>query len=97
MGLPPKVCTLADMTCCQRRSRRSKGAISTSRLISSPISRDSCLVVQLFLYKLSGGLQQPSNTNTGLLFVTKANVDPYLSTQTRFEGSSDKQQVVTHG
>ncbi|HLZ62756.1 MAG TPA: sugar ABC transporter substrate-binding protein [Ktedonosporobacter sp.] len=54
-------------------------------------------VVQLFLYKLSGGLQQPSNTNTGLLFVTKANVDPYLSTQTRFEGSSDKQQVVTHG
>jgi len=51
-------------------------------------------VVQLFLYKLSGGLSQPSNTNTGLLFVTKDNVDPYLSTQTRFEGSSDKQQVV---
>lgn len=52
-------------------------------------------VVQLFLYKLSGGLQQPSNTNTGLLFVTKDNVDPYLNTQTRFEGSSDKQQLVT--
>lgn len=53
-------------------------------------------VVQLFLYKLSGGLQQPSDTNTGLLFVTKDNVDPYLSTQTRFEGSSTKEQVVTH-
>jgi len=52
-------------------------------------------VIQLFLYKLSGGLQQPSNTNTGLLFVTKDNVAPYLNTQTRFEGSSDKQQVVT--
>ncbi len=52
-------------------------------------------VVQLFLYKLSGGLQQPSDTNTGLLFVTKDNVNPYLSTQTRFEGSSDKQQVVS--
>ncbi len=51
-------------------------------------------VVQLFLYKLSGGLQQPSNTNTGLLFVTKDTVGPYLSTQTRFEGSSDKEQVV---
>jgi len=52
-------------------------------------------VVQLFLYKLSGGLSQPVETDTGLLFVTKANVDPYLSTQTRFEGSSTKEQVVT--
>lgn len=52
-------------------------------------------VIQLFLYKLSGGLQQPSNTNTGLLFVTKNNVAPYLNTQTRFEGSSNQQKVVT--
>ncbi len=53
-------------------------------------------VMQLFLFKLSGGLQQPSDTDTGLLFVTKDNVAPYLLTQTRFEGSSSKEQVVTH-
>ncbi len=52
-------------------------------------------VMQLFLFKLSGGLQAPSNTNTGLLFVTKDNVGPYLNTQTRFEGSSSQQKVVT--
>jgi len=52
-------------------------------------------VVQLFLYKLSGGLSQPVETDTGLLFVTKDNVSPYLSTETRFEGSSTKEQVVT--
>jgi simple sugar transport system substrate-binding protein len=52
-------------------------------------------VLQLFLYKLSGGLMQPSNTDTGLLFVTKNNVDPYLNTQTRFEGSSTQQKLVT--
>jgi simple sugar transport system substrate-binding protein len=52
-------------------------------------------VVQLFLYKLSGGLSSPVETDTGLLFVTKANVGPYLSVQTRFEGSSDKEQVVS--
>lgn len=51
-------------------------------------------VVQLFLYKLSGGLAQPAETDTGLLFVTKDNVAPYLNVKTRFEGSSDKQQVV---
>lgn len=52
-------------------------------------------VLQLFLYKLSGGLMQPSNTDTGLLFVGKNNVGPYLNTQTRFEGSSTQQKVVT--
>jgi simple sugar transport system substrate-binding protein len=46
------------------------------------------------LYKLSGGLVFPSQTNTGLLFVTKDTVDPYLQTKTRFEGSSTEQQVV---
>jgi simple sugar transport system substrate-binding protein len=51
-------------------------------------------VLYLYFYKLSGGLLFPSETNTGLLFVTKDNVDPYLQTKTRFEGSSTEQQVV---
>jgi simple sugar transport system substrate-binding protein len=34
----------------------------------------------------------PSETNTGLLFVTKANVKPYLTTKTRYEGSSKSQK-----
>jgi simple sugar transport system substrate-binding protein len=51
-------------------------------------------VVYLWLYKLSGGLVAPPETNTGLLFVTKDNVGPYQSTKTRFEGSSAQQQVV---
>jgi simple sugar transport system substrate-binding protein len=51
-------------------------------------------VLALYLYKLSGGLVFPSETNTGLLFVTKDNVNPYLQTKTRFEGSSTSQQVV---
>jgi simple sugar transport system substrate-binding protein len=51
-------------------------------------------VLYLYMYKLSGGLVFPSETNTGLLFVTKDNVDPYLQTKTRFEGSSTQQQVV---
>jgi simple sugar transport system substrate-binding protein len=51
-------------------------------------------VLYLYLYKLSGGLMFPPETNTGLLFVTKDNVKPYLDTKTRFEGSSTEQQVV---
>jgi len=51
-------------------------------------------VLYLYLYKLSGGLMFPSETNTGLLFVTMDNVKPYLDTKTRFVGSSTEQQVV---
>ncbi len=52
-------------------------------------------VLYLWFYKFSGGLVFPSQTNTGLLFVTKDTVDPYQSTKTRFEGSSTQQQVIT--
>ncbi|MEV0096072.1 sugar ABC transporter substrate-binding protein [Streptomyces sp. NPDC050738] len=51
-------------------------------------------VLYLWMYKLSGGLMMPSITDTGLLFVTKGNVDPYLQTKTRYEGSSTKQQLL---
>jgi simple sugar transport system substrate-binding protein len=51
-------------------------------------------MVQLFMYKISGGLMAPSDTNTGLLFVTKDNVKPYLTTKTRYEGSSSQQEYV---
>ena len=43
--------------------------------------------IQLFLYQISAGLMKPCNTDTGLGFVTSANVGPYLAHTTRFEGS----------
>ncbi|BCJ45991.1 sugar ABC transporter substrate-binding protein [Actinoplanes ianthinogenes] len=51
-------------------------------------------VLYLYLYKVSGGLLSPSETNTGLLFVTKDNVAPYQSTKTRYEGSSSDAVLV---
>jgi simple sugar transport system substrate-binding protein len=47
-------------------------------------------VLQLFLDRYSSGLVAPADTNTGLNFVTRANVTPYLTTKSRFEGSSSK-------
>ncbi|HEY3681705.1 MAG TPA: sugar ABC transporter substrate-binding protein [Streptosporangiaceae bacterium] len=51
-------------------------------------------VLYLYLYKLSGGLVAPSETNTGLKFVTKDTVGPYQTTKTRYEGNSEKQEYV---
>jgi simple sugar transport system substrate-binding protein len=45
-------------------------------------------VLQMFLYRYSGHLVAPADTNTGLNFVTRANVGRYLTTRSRFEGSS---------
>src|SRR5581483_650027 len=45
-------------------------------------------VQQLFLYRYSGGLVSPAETNTGLTFVTRRTVRPFLTTHTRYEGSS---------
>jgi simple sugar transport system substrate-binding protein len=52
-------------------------------------------VMVLFIYKISGGLSGPADINTGLKFVTKSDVDPYLSTQSRYEGSSAEEKVLT--
>ena len=47
-------------------------------------------VMQLYLYKLSGGAMAPSDTNTSLKFVTKDNVAGYTGLS-RFEGSTPNQ------
>ena len=51
-------------------------------------------VLALYLFNLSGGLVSPPETNTGLTFVTKDNVGPYLNTTSRFEGSSAQQKLI---
>jgi simple sugar transport system substrate-binding protein len=43
---------------------------------------------QFYLYKLSGGAVAPADTDTSLAYVTKDNVDLYLS-KSRFEGSTN--------
>jgi simple sugar transport system substrate-binding protein len=45
-------------------------------------------VIYLYLFNLTGGLVSPPNTDTGLTFVTKSNVGPYLNTKTSYEGSA---------
>ena len=51
-------------------------------------------VMEAYLFLLSGGLVGPADINTGTKFVTKANVGPYLSTHTRYEGSATNPQYV---
>jgi len=48
----------------------------------------------LYMYNLSGGLVTPPDTDTGLSFITKSNVGPYLNNSSRFEGSTSAQKII---
>ncbi|MBV9383357.1 MAG: substrate-binding domain-containing protein [Streptosporangiaceae bacterium] len=62
----------------------------------SPYQQGFLPTLYLYLFQLSGGLVSPPTTDTGLKFVTKGNVSPYLSTPSRFEGSTSAQKYIKH-
>ena len=51
-------------------------------------------VLQLYLYKISGGLTGPAETNTGLKFVTQEDAGQYLETESRYEGDSERPRLL---
>jgi simple sugar transport system substrate-binding protein len=51
-------------------------------------------VVYLYLWKLSGGVVTPPETNTGLVFLDSASATLFLDTQSRFEGDDSAQKVL---
>jgi len=50
--------------------------------------------LELFLYKVSGTLTGPAEVDTGLKFLNKETVAPYVSTKSRFEGTSTEAKVI---
>jgi simple sugar transport system substrate-binding protein len=61
----------------------------------SPYLQGFLPTLYLYLYKLSGGLVSPPATDTGLTFVTKANVAPYSKPSSRYEGSTKAQKLLS--
>ncbi len=51
-------------------------------------------IMEMAMFKFSGGLTGPAEINTGLKFVTKDNVEPYRSTKSRYEGNSSVEAVI---
>ena len=62
----------------------------------SPYLQGFLPTLYLYLWQLSGGLVAPPETNTGLKFVVKGNVDAYTAQPTRYEGSTKNQVYVKH-
>jgi simple sugar transport system substrate-binding protein len=52
-------------------------------------------VLQLFQYKVSGTLTGLAETDTGLKFLDKESVKPYLKSKSRYEGTSTAAKVIS--
>jgi simple sugar transport system substrate-binding protein len=51
-------------------------------------------VLQLYMWHTSGSLTGPAETDTGLKFLNKETVAPYVESKTRYEGTSSSVTVV---
>jgi simple sugar transport system substrate-binding protein len=51
-------------------------------------------VVYLYLYKLSGGVVTPPESNTGLVFLDSTSARLFLDTASRFEGDAEEQKLL---
>jgi simple sugar transport system substrate-binding protein len=60
----------------------------------SPYLQGFLPCLYLYMFQLSGGLVAPSETDTGLKFVTKDNAAPYTAPSSRFEGSTTAQKLL---
>ena len=70
-----------------------KSGVVNFTIDQSPYLQGFLPVIYLYLYNMSGGLVYPPNTDTGLTFVTKSNVTPYLTTS-RIEGSTAQEKYI---
>ena len=71
-----------------------KGGSLNFTIDQQPYLQGFLPVLALYMFNLSGGLVHPAETNTGLTFVTKSNVGPYLNTTSRYEGSSTAEKYI---
>jgi simple sugar transport system substrate-binding protein len=63
----------------------------------SPYLQGFLSVLYLYLFRLSGSLVTPPVTDTGLTFVTKENVKPYATADSKFEGGNNDKLIDMPG
>jgi simple sugar transport system substrate-binding protein len=71
----------------------SEGNIGFS-IFQQPYLQGFVPIMQLFLWQVSGSQTGPSEVDTGLTFVNKESVKPYVENKSRFNGTTTEAKVV---
>ena len=80
---------------CRAAAGRPCGAVRRRRRACLPhklVTKVGAL--QLFLWQVSGSLTGPAEVDTGLKFINKETVAPYVNSKSRFKGTSSEPKVV---
>ena len=90
----PKACTPAASICCPQTLDAIAGGHLDFTIDQQPYLQGFYTVMEMAMFKFSGGLTGPAEINTGLKFVTKTSVEPYRTTKSRYEGNSSVEAVI---
>ncbi|HEX4062410.1 MAG TPA: substrate-binding domain-containing protein [Streptosporangiaceae bacterium] len=70
-----------------------KSGLTNFTIYQDPYLQGFLPTLYLYLYNLSGGTLAPSDTDTGLSFITKTNATPYEASS-RFQGSTTAEKYI---
>ena len=76
------------MTCSENTEKLLARGYIQFTIDQQPYLQGFLPILELFLYQVSKTLTGMADVNTGLKFLTKETVKPYISTKSRFEGTS---------
>ena len=93
-GLPSKGVKAGGFDLTEGTQKLIKEGFLEFTIDQQPYQQGFLPVLQLFFWHVSGSLSGPASTDTGLKFVTKETVGPYVSSKSRYEGTSTEAKVI---
>ncbi len=93
-GLPAKGVKAGGFDLTEATQKLIKEGFLEFTIDQQPYQQGFLPALQLFFWHVSGSLSGPANVDTGLKFVTKETVGPYVSSKSRYEGTSSEAKVI---
>jgi len=93
-GLPAKGVKAGGFDLTENTQKLLKEGFLEFTIDQQPYLQGFLPVLQLFQWQVSGSLTGPAETDTGLKFLNKETVTPYVNSKTRYEGTSSEAKVV---
>ncbi|HSZ13235.1 MAG TPA: sugar ABC transporter substrate-binding protein [Solirubrobacteraceae bacterium] len=94
LGLPAKGVKAGGFDLTEQTQRLLQAGNIEFTIDQQPYLQGFLPILQLFQYKVSGTLTGPAEVDTGLKFLDKETVGPYVSSKSRYEGTATTAAVV---
>jgi simple sugar transport system substrate-binding protein len=94
LGLPAKGVKAGGFDLTEGTQKLLKEGNIEFTIDQQPYQQGFLPILQLFFWTVSGSLSGPAEVDTGLKFLNKETVAPYVESKTRYEGTSTEAKVV---